>query len=419
MLWFSTLGITLLALFFALQLPPPDARQELHTKQPQLSTLTQEPAKEPAKEQSDTSAPSKAKHNIRAKINSAPKSKQVYEERLGNDLENKIREIDLALLQAMITSGLGPSRLKHQDVQNRRANGRIYHYQTLDLMIPGDFNDFIRHLYSELAQLVQNASLQRFSAKAPIWEISTLGYPTHLLLLNSDSRSPAPQQTGPAKKNALLAIVIDDLGENLHQAQKLVQGLDIPVTLSVLPFSTRSKEVSELAAQAGQDILLHLPLEPKGFPDIDPGPGALFVNMPREQLVFNLEQDLARIPKAIGVNNHMGSEFTEHAQSLRPVFSELKKRNLFFLDSLTTPRSKVQKIAAEMGLNYMSRHIFLDNEQDVQAIIFQLQKAERIALSNGRCIAIGHPYPETLTALAKWAKKRSSQVQVVKLSSLL
>jgi polysaccharide deacetylase 2 family uncharacterized protein YibQ len=415
-LWLSTIGVTILALFLVLQLPPPNAQPPQKNKKVSVAEHEQK-AKSP-KPNKLTQRPQKSKHNIRSQVISASERDYSYEAKLGNELENKIREIDLALLQAMITSGLGPSKLKHQDVDQRQAQERNYHYQTININIPGNFDGFIAHLRTELEKLVTNAQLEKFSADAPIWEISILGYPTHLLLLNSDSQAPAPRVLAK-HKTAHLAIVIDDLGENLAQAQELAQGLNIPVTFSILPYGAYTQEISKLATKNDREILLHLPLEPKEFPEIDPGPGALFVDMTKEQILASLNQNLNRIPKAIGVNNHMGSRFTEDPQSLRPVFKVLKKKNLFFLDSLTTPKSQVKKIASDLDLKYMSRHIFLDNEQNVQAIIYQLQKAERIALSRGSCIAIGHPYPETLTALAKWAKKRNSHVQVCKLSTLL
>jgi polysaccharide deacetylase 2 family uncharacterized protein YibQ len=113
---------------------------------------------------------------------------------------------------------------------------------------------------------------------------------------------------------------------------------------------------------------------------------------------------LARVSEYDGVNNHMGSRFTTSRADLLPVMRELKGRGLFFLDSRTTEKTQVERVAREVGVMTGSRDIFIDDDRNPAAIAHQLALIEDFALKNGNVIAIGHPYPETLKAVSKWTK---------------
>ncbi len=342
-------------------------------------------------------------------------SDRVYEEQRSGMLEQKIREIDLALLQALVASGLGAEAVSHQSVELRSRDRQEYPFQELHLDLATDRDTFLARLQNELAAWVESASLSRAPSSDREWTVSAHGIPTHRLILNGSSATQQrPSATSP---DARLVVIIDDLGENLASAQHLA-GLGIPLTFSVLPGSTRTSEIVTLAGHQGLELLLHLPMQPLD-PLIDPGPGALYVDMTPEEISSVLSMDLEQVARAVGVNNHMGSRFTGDLQGMRVVMQELAKRGLFFVDSLTTPKSKARQTALSQGVPYLERHIFLDNEQDLLATLFQLRKAEGLALRQGLAIAIGHPYPTTLEALSLWASERDRRVRLISLGELV
>lgn len=221
------------------------------------------------------------------------------------------------------------------------------------------------------------------------------------------------------KKGPQLAIVIDDMGKNLLQAQRLIDMFGSSCTFSILPYSHKGKEVANLAKQNDVDILLHLPMEPVGYPIDDPGPGALFISMNTEQIQEVIERDLDLVPGIVGVNNHMGSKFTAYKQGMFVLMKALKENELFFMDSLTSPKSKGKRLAEELDVPIITRDIFIDNEQVVESIIFQLEKAESLAKITGKAVALGHPYAETLKALNEWSKTRDRKVELCRLSTLV
>ncbi len=147
--------------------------------------------------------------------------------------------------------------------------------------------------------------------------------------------SPASAVSTPepsVPRGPRVAIVIDDLGLSLRAAQTLL-GIPQPLTFAVLPKLTHSREIAEAAAAAGRDVLLHLPMEPLDYPAKDPGPGALLKSMTSEAMAEVLKEDLAAVPNAVGVNNHMGSRLTEDEEVIRLILTMLKERRLSFLDS--------------------------------------------------------------------------------------
>ncbi|WOD06060.1 divergent polysaccharide deacetylase family protein [Marinomonas sp. GJ51-6] len=123
--------------------------------------------------------------------------------------------------------------------------------------------------------------------------------------------------------------------------------------------------------------------------------------MTKEELKTTLKKDLDGLPGIQGVNNHMGSLLTTKAESMTWVMEVLQGRSLFFIDSLTSPKSVAEKIAKEHGLKTVTRDVFLDNIRTEQAIDKQFSRLIKLARRHGSALAIGHPYPETTSYLKK------------------
>lgn len=223
----------------------------------------------------------------------------------------------------------------------------------------------------------------------------------------------SPETPAPSPESPRMAVVIDDLGDSLTFAKELLK-LGFPVTMAILPFRAHSTEVDALAARHGAQVLLHQPMQPKGYPGVNPGRGALTVGMSPERIQAVLDENLAQTPNASGVNNHMGSRFTEDATGMAVVLEHLAEKNLFFLDSLTTHKSGVPAAAAKTGSEYRRRYVFLDNTRDTRTILRQLKTTETLALKTGQALAIGHPYPETLEALRAFAASRDKRLTMVR-----
>lgn len=204
-------------------------------------------------------------------------------------------------------------------------------------------------------------------------------------------------ETTVTEKNRI-AFIIDDIGYDPAPVHKIVQ-LDIPITLSILPHCPYSRKAAAEAALNGLEVILHLPMEPYEYPEKNPGEGALFTHMTKGELIDLLEEDIEAVPAILGVNNHMGSLFMESEDKLTIVFSELKKRNLFFVDSYTTSNSMGRRVAKKTGIVYASRNIFIDNNGQYRDTFEILDNLIKTRDRWKTLILIGHPYGSTLEAL--------------------
>ena len=216
-----------------------------------------------------------------------------------------------------------------------------------------------------------------------------------------------------------VAIIIDDIGYDMTSVRELLS-IDADITFAILPLLAHSREAAEMLHKANRETLLHLPMEPLSYPKEKPGSGALFSDMNDEELIFQLEKNLASVPYVVGVNNHMGSKFMSNERNLVPVFKQLKKRDLFFIDSRTTNGSKTTVAAQEVHLTVASRKIFLDNERNYSKIYQILMNVAEAPVGNSMLIVIGHPYPETIRALKNANKVfREKGVSIIPVSKLI
>lgn len=215
-----------------------------------------------------------------------------------------------------------------------------------------------------------------------------------------DKPPPPPQPPPLMPSLARVAIVIDDFGPSLEIAKRF---LDVPLnlTFAVLPHQRFTQEIAALVQEHHRQVILHLPMEPRGYPRTNPGKGALLLSMSEAALQESLRSALDVSPHFAGINNHMGSHFTENARVMKTVLEEAKKHQLFFLDSYTSARSVASAVAQEVRIPLRRRDIFLDNNQSENAVRAQLRQVMRRAIVQGEAVAIGHPHETTLRALLK------------------
>ncbi len=210
--------------------------------------------------------------------------------------------------------------------------------------------------------------------------------------------NPPRVPTASSHNYSRIAIIIDDLGYNLDSARRI---LNIPfeITISILPYQIYSQDVSAMAVRKGREVILHMPMEPAGYPAVDPGQGALLLSMNSKEIKNTLNQALDSLPHAVGINNHMGSAFTSDPDHMRPVIRVLRSRGLFFVDSRTTKDTSGFILAQEMGVPSAERNVFLDNIREKRAIRHKIIELCNRADEDGEAIGIGHPYPETIAVL--------------------
>ncbi len=228
---------------------------------------------------------------------------------------------------------------------------------------------------------------------------------------------PVPPPKVPGKK-PIVSIIIDDLGYERGIAEKFLS-LECPLTYAILPKSPHLREIAEQAHQRGCQVMLHQPMEPRRYPRVDPGPGALLSKMSTNERLRVLKENLDAVPHIHGVNNHMGSKMTADSAHMNQVLSILKKRGLYFIDSRTTPETLSRSSARLFHVPFAERDVFLDHVPEPGFIRSQLQRLVSVAKEKGRAVGIGHPYAATYRVLSEELPGLKKRVRLVPASEVV
>lgn len=193
-----------------------------------------------------------------------------------------------------------------------------------------------------------------------------------------------------------VVIIIDDVGDNYKQGLAAVE-LPGPVTFAFLPHSPFGPKLANKAFNNGKDVILHAPMQ--NTRDRPLGPGALTIDLSRQQFAQVLAGNLDNVPHVQGLNNHMGSLLTTLEPQMNWVMDEVSQRGLFFIDSRTTSDSVAWRVARKRGIPSLRRDVFLDHERTTEFVHQQFMLTLDIAKRYGSAIAIGHPHPVTVEYL--------------------
>ncbi len=216
-----------------------------------------------------------------------------------------------------------------------------------------------------------------------------------------------------------MAIIIDDLGYQLEAGQRSIN-LPGPVACAILPDTPRATALAEAAFASGKEVLLHLPLEAMSE-DGHTEPGAILLEMSRDQLANTFSANLESVPHAIGVNSHRGSLLTRHPGHMGWLMEEIRTHgNLVFVDSYTTHKSVALQLAREAGVPAVKRDVFLDPDRSPETVAREFRRLKELAKKSGVAVGIGHPYPATLALLEREIPKlRDDGIELISINELV
>jgi len=239
------------------------------------------------------------------------------------------------------------------------------------------------------------------------------GRPHGSFLLTGRLHEPE-EERGPK-----VALILDDLGYQSTELTESFLSLPFPVAVAILPQQVRSEETARRAQELGREVILHLPMEPEGYPSHDPGEGAILVDMSPGTIQGLVRDHLDTVPGAIGISNHMGSMATQDRRTMTAILDVVEERGLFFLDSRTTPRSIVPRIARERRVACVQNDLFLDRKLEADAVLARLEQLVASARRHGNATAIFHPHDVCLEVLsAEVPRLQADGVRFVRLQDL-
>tara|TARA_Y100000739_G_scaffold228648_1_gene240967 strand:+ start:1641 stop:2492 length:852 start_codon:yes stop_codon:yes gene_type:complete len=200
--------------------------------------------------------------------------------------------------------------------------------------------------------------------------------------------------------NKAIVLVIDDFGYRNDSVSDRFLNLPVPLTCAVLPGHSQSASIAKKAIKSGKEVIIHMPME-SSVSMTGEDEFKLKVGMTSEEIEWRLNEALKEIPEAVGINNHQGSKATTNGKVMGVVASVLKNKNKFFLDSRTSSKTVGEKTMRSVGVLTARRHIFLDNDLNIDNISKQLDKLVALSQKKGMAIGIGHVKANTLKVLEK------------------
>ncbi len=198
-----------------------------------------------------------------------------------------------------------------------------------------------------------------------------------------------------------MAVIVDEMGGRRDVFESL-RSLGRPVALALLPGLPLSQSIAREASASGMEVLLDLPMEPYGYPQMDPGPGALLMSTPHDEIRRLVGRHLEALPGVVGVTNHMGSRLTEDRARMRAVLEVLAARRLYLVDAYTSNLSVAYDEARELGLRAARRQIILESGRGEEVERASWGEVAAWAERRGEVIVIAHGQPLTARLLREY-----------------
>ncbi len=195
-----------------------------------------------------------------------------------------------------------------------------------------------------------------------------------------------------------MILILDDFGYNLNETTADFLAMKVPLNISVIPGHQFSRQIADMAVRAGQEVMIHMPMEPFDYSGGEED-YILKTSMSNYEIGRRLQMAFEELPMARAMNNHMGSKATSDPDLMRSLARMLSQKRMIFVDSYTYGGSKAGDILPSYGVFTLKRDVFLDNESDLGYIQGQIRQALRIAERTGMVVAIGHDRPGTYRAL--------------------
>ncbi len=345
-----------------------------------------------------------------------------------DDLYREIALLDQCLYGDLFKAGLSKNNIVSTRRAQRLAGGNRWELKTVRITLPNTISlqSLKNYFTQDHSSFPPDVSRKFTHGKGDLLSMDVMlnGFITHRIIFSKPRQyaslpPPKKLKPPPAPVTGRVAIIIDDIGLSIEPAIEVME-LKVPIALSIFPLAPFSREIAEIAHAGGFTVMLHLPLEPYEYPRRNPGSGALYTSMDSSAMVAQLTTDINSVPHVKGINNHMGSRFTEDKDAMVMLLKWIKGKELFFVDSRTTPLTVAHRLAVQMGIPSGKRRVFLDNEQNVEAILAKIDELGNIAMNEGKAIGIGHPHRTTIAALQKGIPRlRSRGLKIVPVSELL
>ena len=227
------------------------------------------------------------------------------------------------------------------------------------------------------------------------------------------------QSSGMVGANRI-ALIVGGLGISQTGTQSAIAELPSEVTLGFSPFGNSLQRWMQRARREGHEVVLQLPMEPLGYPTIDPGPHTLTSRASRGENLKNLRWSLGRMTNYPLVMNYLGAGLSNKPAVLRPILEEIRNRGLGFIDDGSVQASSAPQMSKDIRLPHAVGAMTVDSNREEARILASLRNLEALARQKGFAIGVATAFPGTVDIIKTWAKDAQKRgILIVPASNLI
>jgi polysaccharide deacetylase 2 family uncharacterized protein YibQ len=235
---------------------------------------------------------------------------------------------------------------------------------------------------------------------------------THALVVE-----PNPDLSDTGSEIAFVVTDLDPASEPLFRSFVESQ---IPFTIALRPDIPHAGRAARAVKDAGRELFLHLPMEPRGYPRVDPGKNAILLDLSRVEIEERISKSLGALGDPQGIVTRMGSAAVNDPDVMHAVLGEVKRRDLLFVDAHGAGPSVVEETGEEMGARTLTLGGTLDASGSPAAIRARLDQLIQTAQQRGALVVAVRANAVVLTVLeAERGKLEKEGVAIVPASKLV
>jgi len=223
-----------------------------------------------------------------------------------------------------------------------------------------------------------------------------------------------------ADQGAQIALVVTDLDRSPVALYRSFLKSPVLFSVALRPDDPEAGRISREVREEQHEVILYLPMEPKGYPRVDPGKDAILLDLSRIEIEDRITRCLSAVGPVQAVVNRLGSAALNDPDVLRAVLDELKRRDLPFIDAHTSGSTMVEEIGEETGARTLPVAATLDGNRAAAAVVrANLKEIVASAVARGSIVVMVTPSTMVLDILeAELPRIKAQGVELVPISRM-
>lgn len=200
-------------------------------------------------------------------------------------------------------------------------------------------------------------------------------------------------------ETAKMAIIVEDFGFEANKTSVEFLSFPYPLTVSLVSSRKLSVWTAQIAKEYKKELIILLPLEsvPRSLSKYKES--AIMVHYPQEQIVSLFSKATESVPNFSGFSNLGGNRVMADTRVMEILFSQIKKRNGYFIINPATRKSIAAIMAQKMQIPYGKIDYFIDTEKSSELIIETLRHCILSAHKTGKILIKGKATESFINAL--------------------